>query len=470
MRTIKIRLFLTFLSIFIIFVAMGIIFDAAFLERYYVHMNEGIFRKAYVQVTTSGFSEDEQLFELLRSIDRKEGISSIISGSNYLMKFSSFPQKSEQGSQRLPSELELLIEENKDELLKGSLYSITSKPDTQDRQIVLVSTMPDGSYLFLRKSMKGISESAGIAIKFHLIIGSVLLVVGGVSVYSFSKRLTDPIIDLSRTAERISLLDFSGRVDERSNDEIGMLGRSMNMISDKLSLSISELQKDVDRRKQLVRDISHELKTPIGIIKGYAEGLKYNVAEDSTKAEKYCSIIASECDRMDNLVKDLLNLSILEAGTANLSFSDFSSSALMDAVAERFQEVMQEKGISFRVEETQQAVIHCDYMLMNRALSNFVTNAIEHVQADMIIILKGELRAGRFRFSIFNTGEQIPNEEKARLWDVLYTADKSRTRREGSHGIGLSICRQIALMHNGEVGQLNVDGGVVFFIEVPAAS
>ena len=108
------------------------------------------------------------------------------------------------------------------------------------------------------------------------------------------------------------------------------------MISDRLSVSINELQADVERRKQLVRDISHELKTPIGLIKGYAEGLKYSVVDDASKAERYCSVIADECDRMDNLVKELISLSMLEAGAARPSYSDLGSRDLVSAVAKRF--------------------------------------------------------------------------------------------------------------------------------------
>lgn len=467
MRTIKMRLFLIFLSMFALFVALSVVFDAAFLERYYIFMNKGLFLDTYERIKASEAVGTERFYDLLRSIDRNDGINSILADKNFVIKFSSFPQKSEQGVQKLPSELELLIGENEEEMAKGHVYSLVNKPDAEERQIVFVSLLRQDDYLVLRKSMKGISESALIAMRFHLITGFLIVAIGGVFTYRFSMGFTRPITELGKVAERISKLDFGGKVRIASDDEVGMLGKSINMISDRLSVSINELQADVERRKQLVRDISHELKTPIGLIKGYAEGLKYSVVDDASKAERYCSVIADECDRMDNLVKELISLSMLEAGAARPSYSDLGSRDLVSAVAKRFSPILEGKGIALDASDVADAVLRCDGEMMKRAVGNFVTNAIEHVQGGMAIRIRGESCDGGYRISVFNTGSHIPEEETAKIWDVFYTTDRSRTRRTGSHGLGLSISKQVALLHGGKVGLQNVEGGVDFFIEIP---
>jgi signal transduction histidine kinase len=172
--------------------------------------------------------------------------------------------------------------------------------------------------------MKGISESVAIANQFYIVAGLIIILLGGLFIIIFSKRITEPIVEMSNVAESIANLDFEKRVSSDSRDEIGSLGRSINRICEKLSASMNSLQQDVERRKQLVRNISHELKTPIGVIKGYAEGLKYGVVEDKDKTSKYCTIIATESDRMDRMVRELLNLSVLESGMFQIKIHRFN--------------------------------------------------------------------------------------------------------------------------------------------------
>src|SRR5471030_414006 len=220
--------------------------------------------------------------------------------------------------------------------------------------------MNNGELIILRKPVKSIRESVSIANQFYIFAGTIMLLLGGIFILIFSKKITKPIIEMSKVAENISNLEFDKRVNIDSQDEICKLGKSINKISEKLSTSINDLHQDVERRKQLVSNMSNELKTPIGIIKGYAEGLKYGVVDDREKMAKYCSVLVEECDRMDNLVRELLNHSKMEAGMVELNITSFDSGEFISKIVERFKPTFIDKGITFDFKCVNNYVISAD--------------------------------------------------------------------------------------------------------------
>jgi signal transduction histidine kinase len=335
-------------------------------------------------------------------------------------------------------------------------------------KLIFVRRLDDGGYLVLQKAMKGIRESVAIANRFYLFSGFVLLLVGGVFVYFYAKRLTRPIVEMSEVAEEISNLDFSRRVGTAQRDELGTLGRSIDRISERLSASLEELKRDVERRKQLVRNISHELKSPIGVIKGYAEGLRFGVAGDPEKADRYCVVIAEECDRMDGLVRELLTLSMLESGGMEVHRSRFDLGDVVRRVAERFGPALSAKRIAFSMDASAPTPVDADEELVERAVVNYLTNAMNHADGERrVTAAVGRAPDGGTRLSVFNTGAGIPPEELDRIWDVFHKVDRARSREYGGHGLGLSIVKLVAGLHGGAVGVDNVEGGVRFFLDLP---
>ena len=178
----------------------------------------------------------------------------------------------------------------------------------------------DGSQFLIRSPLESIKESAAISNRFLLFIGSVLLLMGAVSVWYFSKRLTDPILELALLSEKMADLDFEAKYTSGGSDEIGELGANFNRMSEKLESTISELKgannrllKDIEQKEKLeemrnefLGNVSHELKTPIALIQGYAEGLKEGVSEDAQSREFYCDVIMDEAAKMNQMVRNLL--------------------------------------------------------------------------------------------------------------------------------------------------------------------
>ncbi|WP_258049722.1 HAMP domain-containing sensor histidine kinase [Clostridium weizhouense] len=347
------------------------------------------------------------------------------------------------------------------------VYSIIENQNEQEPKVVFLSKMDDGELIILRKSMKGISESVYISNQFYIIVGVFIIFIGIIFIFIFSNKITKPIRQISNIAEDISNLKFDERVVYASEDEIGSLGNSINKMSKKLKDAMDVLKHDVDRRKQLVRNISHELKTPIGVIKGYAEGLKYGVAENEKNREKYCNVISEECDRMNRMVQELLNLSMMESGVFELKKYKFDIGELIKNIVEIFKPKFAETNVILDLSIKENLVILADYGLIERVINNYIINALNHLDKNKFIRIVAEKNKSRVRISVFNTGKQIPENELENIWDVFYKVDRARSRQYGGQGIGLSIVKLIAELHGGIVGVENVENGVLFFIDLP---
>lgn len=467
MKTIRTKLSVIFIVGMSFLMLSGIILNSLFLERYYIYKSKGSFIDINNKINNEYPHNRKNFFNFINQIDRIDGISTIIIDENYNVKYSSLQQKSEKGEEKLPREIEDIIVQNKSKLSKVYVYVVIEKPNDQAPKLAFVSKMKSGEIIILRKSMKGINESVAIANEFYIWAGIVIMTFGGVVVLVFANRITKPIVEMSNVAEEISNLDFSKRVILDSEDEIGNLGRSINKISEKLSASMNELRQDVERRKQLVRNISHELKTPIGVIKGYSEGLKYGVVEDKEKIKKYCNVISEECDLMDMMVKELLNLSMLESGMFHLTISQVDIGVLINNIADRFQPVFIEKEITLELNLKENLIISADYELIQRVVKNYIINAINHAEGIKKVKVTSEKKDEKIMISVYNTGKHIPSNELGNIWDVFYKVDKARSRQYGGHGLGLSIVKSIVELHGGVIGVENVDDGVRFYAEIP---
>jgi signal transduction histidine kinase len=465
MRTIQTKLFVQYTIFTVAFVLFGILLNSLFLEQYYVYKNKPDFLEASKKMLELHQNNRNSLTEFIRMLDQTEGIGTTIADNrmNILM---AFPPRPDPRQQRLPMEVAQMIRQNEAHLNNSYVYSVLERQGFRERDIIFVMKLDSKEMLVLRKPMKGISASAAIANQFNAMAGALVICIGGIFIFLFSRKITRPVIEMSRVAEGISKLDFSQRVKCESQDELGKLGNSINAISEKLSASLNELRQDVERRKQLVRNLSHELKTPIGVVKGYAEGLKFGVAEDKEKTERYCTVIADECDRMDRMVRELLTLSQLESGSFQINASRFDLAEMLRRMTERFEPALAEKAITLEL-SCAQLNIFADKELLERAVNNYLINAIDHADGAKIIKVTGERRETAIRLSVYNSGKQIPVEDLDHIWDVFYKVDKARSRQYGGHGIGLSIVYLIAQIHGGTTGVENINNGVCFFVEIP---
>ncbi len=343
-------------------------------------------------------------------------------------------------------------------------YYFKERTDLNDniRKIVYIGQAKNGNFIIMNKAIKGIEQDIRLVSIFIMIMGLTVAVVGTVIWSIFTKSFTDKIKKMSIVTNKMSQLDFDEKIDYNGNDEISVLSESINTMSDELKESIRILQNDLERRKTLIRDISHELKTPVTTIKGYIENIQY-ITEEDKKLKRYCEIAVEECDSMDNLIQEMLEMSRLESDSYSC---DMEITDTLDIVS-LINNKLDTEFRSFKFyTEFDKAYIICNKVLISRAVVNFIKNATKYGKAESEIQVKGKLKADGYYFSVTNKGRELTEEEKENIWNLFYKADKSR-HRDSSHGIGLSMVKQIAKLHGGDVGIESGDGKNTFYIRLP---
>ena len=328
-------------------------------------------------------------------------------------------------------------------------------------------------------TFSSIQDSIRIFNSFTILIGFIFMILAGLLMYFLSYKFTNPILEINRVADAISKLDFSKKFPVSSDDEIGDLGYSINKMSLQLEKSIKELQLSNDKlvkeilyknkidqmRKEFVANASHELKTPLSLIMGYGEALKLTDLDEKTKSE-YVDIILDETNKMNNLVKELLNISQIESGTKDFKFSQFTVKSLIEDTTKLFSLVFKEKNITVSLELIDE-LVNSDYEHMQSVLSNYISNAINHIDGERSITISAvKTQYGGVRINVKNTGEAIPKNEINNIWDSFYKIDKARTRAYGGQGLGLSIVKTILETLGYDYGVHNVDNGVEFYFTI----
>ena len=307
---------------------------------------------------------------------------------------------------------------------------------------------------------------------------------GGVLVWLFARRITRPIMELAKLSERMANLNFDEKYTSGGSNEIGILGENFNKMSRQLEQTISELktannqlQQDIEQkekienmRSEFLGNVSHELKTPIALIQGYAEGLKEGVNDDPESREFYCDVIMDEAGKMNRMVKNLLTLNQLEFGSDEVEFERFDVVSLVKGVISSCEILIQQAGaeVDFVADET--AYAWADEFKTEQVVRNYLTNAIHHVENEKRIEVRVIKDGDKVRVTVFNSGKPIPEEDVPKLWDKFYKVDKAHTREYGGNGIGLSIVKAIMESFHQKYGVKNFDNGVEFWFELDAGN
>lgn len=337
---------------------------------------------------------------------------------------------------------------------------------------------------YQRGAISSIHESIKMSNDFLCLIGAIIILISAIIVSIISKYFTKPISEISEIADRMSKLDFSRKYEETdSDDEINKLGKSINIMSDKLENTITklkqnniELEKDIEEkskidemRKQFISDVSHELKTPIALIQGYSEGLVENVNTDEEGRKFYAEVILDEAEKMDRLVKRLLELTKIEYGEQKFDDKEFNIVELAKEVVRKQKVVLEEKQIHVKFECDDKIEVIADDFYIEQVINNYFTNAIKNVKEIngkkeiKIIITKTNDIA---RVTVSNTGNKIEEENMQRIWTRFYKIDESRNRDVGGSGIGLAIVKAIMNNYGNKYGVRNNNDGVEFYFEL----
>ncbi len=453
-----------------------------FLEEYYIRSKTRIIYEAYETISQAANSDTygtDEFKEELNNVCSVSNLTVCIMDSNSQMKYVSV-----NGGRELEAQLigyifgfeqppTRVIEEGED-------YIIQVVKSSNDEYLMMLGRLNSGISFIMRTPLESIRESAEVANRFFAYVGILCTLAGGIIIWFVSGRITKPIMKLNRISEQMVHLNFDAKYEGKSKNEIGMLGENINKLSESLEKSISELktannelQKDIEKkeeidemRKEFLANVSHELKTPIALIQGYAEGLAESVNDDPESRSFYCEVIMDEAAKMNNMVQKLLTLNQLEFGNDMVTMERFDITALIRNYLQSAAILTKQHEIQVCMEEKPAVYVWGDEFKIEEVFANYFSNAVNHCSGDKKIVVTMEQKDNLVRVGVFNTGEPIPEEALPHLWEKFYKVDKARTREYGGSGVGLSIVRAIMESLNRQYGVENYQNGVMFWFEL----
>lgn len=517
--SLKSRLFLITYGIILMFIAGLIVLNNTFLESYYTTSRKTSLILAFDQVAQVDLTEDsDTLATELSAIENQYNIRiqvlqqnpnpipippitelsaylTRLYGDQFSIRWNEIKQIlmtfEDMASGNTPDNVDVVTVGNDSGYL-AYLSPLAAGPgeDISDDQptvlaLCVAKEQETGLYVYyiLTITIQSISDSIQIFNTFTLIIGLVFMILSGALTYFYSYRFTNPILQMTQVTKELANLHFDTRVDIKTQDELGDLGNSINKMSDQLEISIKDLQSANEKlaadielktnidtmRKEFIANASHELKTPISLIIGYSEAMRLPGLKPE-EVHEYLDIIDDEANKMNKLVMNLLKISQLESGFQQLALEDFSIRDLVEETTRLFALKITEKGAILQT-DVEDVFIHSDYDSLQTVLTNFLSNALNHVEGERNIRIQSTRREeGTIRITIFNSGKHIPDDSLSRIWESFYKVDKARTRAYGGQGLGLSIVRSSLENLGCRYGVNNVENGVEFFFEVEPIS
>ena len=487
-RSVRVKLFLTLSLVIIGIITFLILVNNFVFGQFYLYSKQTALKSVYATVNdyyNNGENGDltrelEQIairnnFDILIRDDQNVNV--YTSNKDF---FSTLGQMNEMTS-RFNTGAGEIIEENDD-------FVISRIKDTKNglTYILLAATLDNGYLLYIRIPINSIQESVKISNNFLYLMAGFAILIAAVIVSYVSRKFTEPILELNSIAKKMSNLDFSHkyRITD-ADDEINNLGKSINTMSEKLETTIKqlratniELEKDIEEkskldemRKSFISDVSHELKTPIALIQGYSEGLLENVNTDEESRKFYAEVILDETNKMDRLVKQLLELMKLEYGKRQFNDSEFNIVEVEKEVVRKSKVILEEEKIEIEFKTPDEINVIADDFYIEQVISNYFTNAIKHVEevnGKKLIRIENivDVEKNKVKIKVFNTGSQIPEEHLNRIWNRFYKVDASRNRNDGGTGIGLAFVKAIMSNYGNSYGVVNKENGVEFYLEL----
>lgn len=506
--SIALKIFIFTAGFFIIYASMSLVLQSLFVQNYYLHekikdfdKNFKKFAENYSKLSLSSQDTSKSTYEF--EINNNANIAIINLTDKYSITFRGKKEIFDAGltSSNDVKKLGIIGPAINEWLNNTEYYNSVVKSGTtitynsglkykELNSIIGVSPIiQDGeikNILLAATSLQPIDEAAAVIKKFYIYFYLFAIVLILIFSKLFSNTISKPLLILNNVALKMADLDFSVKCDNNRNDEIGNLSRTLNFLSSTLDTTLTKLKganekltKDIEKekslekmRKEFVADVSHELKTPISIISGYAEALKDNILQGKER-DSLLDVIVDESEKMSLLVSDMLNLSQLESGYYNLNIDDFPLTGLVKSIILRHSMDIDKNRLQIKTDFYDENInVTGDRLRIDQVITNLLNNAVKHSPKNgtIIIIIAQAFESQQVVFSIENYGEHIAQIEIQNIWNKFYKIDKSRNRTDGGTGLGLSIVSNILNLHNSEYGVINTENGVKFYFQLKKLS
>lgn len=460
------------------------VLNTTLLPRYYMHNKKEVLMENYQTISNASAQNELESDEFAVTFDNLCSNGNIM--ALILQQDGKVLRSSVNDLDALRTEFwDVLLHGDKMEVLySNKQYQLLKKTDTRldSEYLVLVGVLENGDMVLMRTAVESIRESAAISNRFLLFAGAAAIVASILVAFFTTRHITKPLQQLTDISKRMVDLDFNAKYesDQSNSYEVEELGNHINRLSENLERTISELktanvelQDDIEKkiqidemRKEFLFNVSHELKTPLALIQGYAEGLQECINDDAESREFYCEVIIDEADKMNRMVKKLLTLNQLEFGNDQVIMERFDMTELIRGVANSTRILMEQKGIRLELENSEEAWVWGDEFKVEEVITNYMSNAINHADGEKLIRVFYTRSEDKLRVSVFNTGQPIPEEDIEKIWVKFYKVDKARTREYGGSGIGLSIVKAIMDSFHQRCDVINHEDGVEFWMEL----
>lgn len=488
-RSFGFRLFFIFIVIILSIIMLLVLLNNVIFETFYLYSKEKNIKETYNKINqfyNSSTYDQTDISSELEKIAINNGYDIVIKTNQNTNVYSS--NKDFMGTYGQMNDLIRKSFENQEKIIyKDDNMTLTRVEDTRTNisYILLTGNLDVGYSLYIRMPETTIKQNVDISNRFLYLIASFVIIIGGIIVLFISKSFSKPISQLNEIARKMSNLDFSQKyLSDNDGSEIDELGKSINSMSNKLEITIHrlrenniELERDIEEkskidemRKSFISDVSHELKTPIALIQAYSEGLLENVNADEENRKFYAEVILDETNKMDRLVKQLLELMKLEYGKREFDNKEFNIADLEKEVLRNSKLMIEEKEIQVSI-ENDDILVYADDFYIEQVLTNYITNAIKNIKeinGKKLIRIENKIntKTNKLRVSVFNSGENIEEENLSRIWNRFYKVNESRNREDGGTGIGLSLVKAIMNNYENNYGVENKENGVEFYFEL----
>ena len=410
------------------------VLNTTLLPRYYMHNKKEVLMENYQTISNASAQNELESDEFAVTFDNLCSNGNIM--ALILQQDGKVLRSSVNDLDALRTEFwDVLLHGDKMEVLySNKQYQLLKKTDTRldSEYLVLVGVLENGDMVLMRTAVESIRESAAISNRFLLFAGAAAIVASILVAFFTTRHITKPLQQLTDISKRMVDLDFNAKYesDQSNSYEVEELGNHINRLSENLERTISELktanvelQDDIEKkiqidemRKEFLSNVSHELKTPLALIQGYAEGLQECINDDAESREFYCEVIIDEADKMNRMVKKLLTLNQLEFGNDQVIMERFDMTELIRGVANSTKILMEQKGIRLELENSEEAWVWGDEFKVEEVITNYMSNAINHADGEKLIRVFYTRSEDKLRVSVFNTGQPIPEEDIVKIW------------------------------------------------------
>ncbi|MGG5462129.1 histidine kinase dimerization/phospho-acceptor domain-containing protein [Clostridium sp. B9] len=459
-------------------IIIGIIIFSLNFENFYIrNIGEELNSFGVLVKNKVAYGLDESLEDEILKSSRDKGVIVEIFNENDELSFTTKPMGN--GMSKHKNSIGMCSIDKEYSLNNGEKAYLTYE---RSENIEFLTAIVDGDNdkytVMVKIPINAIKNSVNIALKFLIIIFVPIMIFSVLVAIYFSKKFTNPILKLNRITDKIAKLNFEEKVNINTGDEIEDLGESINELSVKINEAFEELKekninlkeliekqrKEEKLKREFVSSVSHELKTPITVINGYAEGLRSGIVEEKEDTDFYVDVICEESEKMGVLVKDLLELYKLESKSFSLKKEKVSIREVIQSTLNSFELRFKSEDVEVET-NVEDILIMGDKIRIGQVLNNFIDNALCHVNDEKKIKIESLVNESNVRIAIFNSGEHIREAELENIWYSFARGSKVRSSNENRVGLGLAIVREIMNLHNGRYGVANKEYGVEFWVE-----